>query len=246
VIIAARYWVAPPDELHNYGHKRLESLISLSIGVLLVAAGVGIVVDAVGRINSRHTERVGSLLALSAAFCSVVVKEILYRWTIRRSAELKSDALAAKAWDHRSDAMSSVPIVIAVAVAMWIPSLAVVDLLGAILVAAFIVYAAWSICLSAVRVLMDSGAGQDTQSRLLEYCRQVEGVKGVHALRTRYLGQGLYVDMHVGVDAELTVREGNVIAHRVEDALCTPEAAAYIGVEILNVLVHIDPSRPEE
>ena len=246
VIIAVRFWVAPPDENHHYGHKRLESLIALSIGVLLAAAGAGIIIDAIGRMGNQGEERVGSLLALLAAFSSVVVKEVLYRWTIKKGIELKSDAVVAKAWDHRSDAISSAPIVVAVAVAMWVPSLAVVDLLGAILVAVFILHAAWGICLSAARVLMDSGAGEEIHARITEYCGRIEGVRGVHDLRTRYLGQGLHVDMHVDVDADITVSEGNVIAHKVEDALYTAEAAEYIGLEIFSVLVHIDPWRPED
>ncbi|MDR2489160.1 MAG: cation diffusion facilitator family transporter [Desulfovibrio sp.] len=246
VIVAVRFWVAPPDELHNYGHKRLESLISLFIGVLLAVAGAGIIVDAAGRMDDRTNEHVGSMPALFAALCSVVAKELLYRWTIKKGVALKSDALVAKAWDHRSDALSSLPIVVAVAVAMWVPSLAVVDLLGAMLVAGFILYAAWGICISAIRVLMDSGAGEEIHARLAEYCGRIDGVKGIHALRTRYLGQGLHVDMHVGVDVDLTVGEGNDIAHTVEDALYTAEATAYIGVEVFNVLVHIDPWSPGE
>jgi cation diffusion facilitator family transporter len=243
VIIAVRFWVAPPDALHNYGHKRLESLISLCIGVLLAAAGLGIVADAVGRNGDQAREQVGSLPALFAVISSVVIKEALYRWTLAKGKILKSDALVAKAWDHRSDALSSLPIVVAVAVAMYIPSLAAVDLLGAVLVAGFIVNAAWGICVPAVRVLMDSGAGEEVHCLLIAYCKKIEGVKGIHALRTRYLGQGLHVDMHVGVDAGLTVGEGNDIAHKVEDALYAAEATEYIGVEIFNVLVHIDPWR---
>ena len=246
VVIAVRFWVAPPDEHHHYGHKRLESLIALAIGVLLAAAGGGIVIDAVGRIGHQGDAPIGSMMALVAALSSVIVKEILYRWTIRKGEELKSDALVAKAWDHRSDAISSAPIVVAVAVAMWIPSLAVVDLMGAILVAGFILRAAWNICMSAARVLMDSGAGEEIHARIAEYCSRVEGVRSVHDLRTRYLGQGLHVDMHVGVDADLTVGQGNDIAHEVEDSLYTPEAAEYIGAEIFSALVHIDPWRPEE
>lgn len=245
VIVAVRFWVAPPDKDHPYGHKRLESLIALLIGALLAAAGVGIVIDALGRMGKQGDEPVGSLLALTAALSSVIVKEWLYRWTVKKGEGLKSDAVVAKAWDHRSDAFSSAPIVVAVAVAMWVPSLAVVDLLGAILVAGFILHAAWGICLSSARVLMDSGADEKTHARLAEFCARIQGVRGVHDLRTRYLGQGLHVDMHVDVDADLTVAQGNDIAHKVEDALYTAEATEYIGVEIFSALVHIDPWRAD-
>lgn len=244
VLVGVRFWMAPPDAQHPHGYKRLESLISFVIGVVLGVAGVGIAYDAISRIGHQGDEQVGSLLALFAALLSVVSKEILYRWTIRKGRELKSDAVEANAWDHRSDAISSLPIVVAVAVAMWFPALAVVDLLGALLVSGFILHAAWKICIPAVHVLVDGGTDENICAKITEQARRVEGVKGVHKLRTRFLGQGLQVDMHVAVDPDMTVRESHTIAHAVENVLYTPEATAYLGVEIFDVLVHIDPWTP--
>ena len=245
VLVGVRFWIAPPDEQHPYGHKRLESLVAFFIGALLAVAGAGIVFDAVSRIGEQGDERVGSPLALLAALSSVVIKEFLYRWTIRKGRELKSAAVEANAWDHRSDAISSVPITVAVAVAMWAPSLAIVDLIGAVVVGGFILHAAWNICMPAARVLMDAGADTEINNKILEYCLRMQEVRGVHALRTRYLGQGLQVDMHIALDENLTIREGNILAHTLEDSLYAPEAAEYLGVEIYDVLVHIDPWRED-
>ena len=245
VLVGVRFWMAPPDNAHPYGHKRIEALISFVIGALLAVAGIGIAWDAIGRIGGQKGERVGSLLALVAALSSVVSKEILYRWTLRKGRELKSDAVVANAWDHRSDAISSIPISIAVAVSMWFPSLAVVDLLGAVLVAGFILHAAWKICLAATHVLADGGTDATVLGKIAEYACRTPGVMGVHALRTRFVGQGLQVDMHACIDAALTVGEGNEIAHALEDSLYTAKAAAFIGVEIFDVVVHIDPWRPQ-
>lgn len=243
IIIGVRYWMAPPDAQHAYGHKRLESLISLSIGVVLALAGVGIAIDAVKRIGHQEGEQVGSLLALFAAASSALCKEILYRWTIKKARELKSDALEANAWDHRSDALSSLPIAVAVAVTLWFPALAFVDLIGAILVALFILHAAWKICKGAVYVLIDGGGDLVVYEKIRTYALAVDGVRDVHKLRTRFEGQGLFVDMHVCVDGSITVAEGSVIAHHVVDALHSQEAVEDIGVDILEVLVHIDPSQ---
>jgi len=235
--------MAPPDAQHAYGHKRLESLISLSIGVVLAVAGVGIAIDAVKRIGHQEGEQVGSLLALFAAASSALSKEILYRWTIKKAQELKSDALEANAWDHRSDALSSLPIAVTVAVTLWFPAFAFVDLIGAILVALFIFHASWDICKGAVYVLIDGGGSPAVYEKIRTYALGVEGVQEVHKVRTRYEGQGLFVDMHVCVDGSITVAEGSRIAHHVVDALHSPEAAEHIGVDILEVLVHIDPSQ---
>ena len=169
IIIGVRFWTAPPDAEHEYGHKRLESLISLSIGIVLAIAGIGIALDAVGRIGHQQGERVGSLLALFAALLSAFSKELLYRWTKKKAVELKSDALEANAWDHRSDALSSLPIAAAVAVSMWFPAFAIVDLIGAILVAIFILDASCAICKGAFHILLDGGAGPEVHNRITGY-----------------------------------------------------------------------------
>lgn len=246
VLIGVRFWMAPPDKAHPYGYKRLESLISLVIGAGLGLAGIGIAWDAIGRIGTHDSGKVGSLLALFATLFSVISKEILYRWTSMKARDLKSDAMEANAWDHRSDAISSIPVCIAVAVSLWFPSLAMVDLLGAILVAGFILYAAWKICTSAAHVLMDGGTDAAVSAKIVEYAGRTPGVRGVHDLRTRFVGQGLQVDMHVCIDATLSIGEGNEIAHRLEDSLYTADAAQYVGVEIFDALVHIDPWYPHD
>ena len=246
LLVGVRFWMAPPDSTHPYGHKRLETLVSFLIGVLLGFVGFGIAWDSINRIGQQEGERVGSLLALFAALSSVITKEILYRWTAKKGCELKSDALEANAWHHRSDALSSIPISVAVAVAMWFPAWAVVDLIGAIVVAGFILYASWKICFSAARVLIDGGIDKEVQAKIVEYAIRTPGVIDVHDLRTRFVGQGLQVDLHACIDAGLTVGQGNEIAHALENSLYTADAAAFIGVEIFDVLVHIDPWYPEE
>lgn len=245
VLVGVKFWVAPPDQEHPYGHKRLESLVSLAIGLLLGAAGVGIAVDAAGRLGQPVGERVGNIAALGAVLLSVAGKEWLYRWTRKEGQALNSAALKANAWHHRSDAFSSILIAVAVAVAMWFPALAMVDLLGAVVVACFILHASWKICLPAINALLDKGVDEELQTRLKEYAGRAPGVKGVHALRTRYLGQAVCLDMHVSVDGGLSVSEADKIAHALEDMLCSEEAELILGVEIYDVLVHVDPWDPQ-
>lgn len=245
VLVGVRFWMAPPDERHPYGYKRLESLTSFVIGLLLAAAGVGIAWDALARLGQESAAPVGGFLALFAALASVLAKEILFRWTRRKGREVKSEALEANAWHHRSDALSSLPVAVAVALSMLTPALAFVDLVGALVVAVFILHAAWKICAGAAHVLADGGCDAEVGVRILAFARGLEGVRDVHDLRARCVGQGLQVDMHVCVDPHLTVLEGNRIAHRVEDALYSPRAVEAIGLEVIDAVIHIDPWLPE-
>ena len=243
ILVGVRFWLAPADAQHPHGHQRLESLVSLFIGVLLGLAGVGIVLDAVEQMSSPR-EHVGSLMALAAAVISVISKEALFRWTLKKAHELQSEAVEANAWSHRSDALSSLPIVAAVAVAMWMPAWSAVDLWGAVLVALFIMHAAWQICLPSLNALLDRGAGPDLLARIATRAKEVPGVCGVHALRTRYMGKELQVDMHISVEGSLTVTEADRIAHAVTAHLRGAETETHLGVTICDVLIHIDPWDP--
>lgn len=244
IIVGAKKWAAPADDDHQYGHQRLESLISLLIGVVLGGAGVGIAYDAFIRMGQPRLEQVGSTLALGVIIFSMISKEALYHWTKRKGQELKSSAVEANAWDHRSDVISSLPVALAVIISLWFPRFAVVDLWGTLIVACFIVYAAWQICLPAVQTLLDKSADAATHEKLSSYVRSIPGVLGVHRIRSRYLGQALGIDMHVQVNPNLSVGQGNEIAHRVEESLYSEEAAELLGIEICDALVHIDPLDP--
>jgi cation diffusion facilitator family transporter len=243
VLIGVRYWTAPPSQDHPYGYKRLESLISFCIGALLALAGIGIVYDAVVNMFNPSAKPVGSAAALAVTLFSVVSKELLYRWTLAKGKDLKSDILIAGAAEHRSDALSSVPVLITVGVAMWVPSLAFLELSGAFLIALLVLRSAVGICSQAAHTLLDGNAGPEVDRKIKEFARGIDGVKDLHKLRARLVGQGLILDMHVSVDGNMSLYDADETAHRVEYALYTAEAAEYIGREIFDALVHIDPWR---
>lgn len=239
LLVGVHFWSAPADDNHPYGHGRLETVVTVCIGLILAGAGVGIGWNAIAAFQAgelRHARGV----AFFAAIASIVSKEILYRWTVRQGILLNSSALIANAWHHRSDALSSIPAAIAVAVAMLVPGWGFVDLVGAIVVAMFILHAAWSICYPALQMLIDRSAPEDVMQELYVLACSVSGVRSVHRLRSRYQGAGLLVDLHIGVDASSTVKEGHDIADKVE-ALLLAE-----GQEVAEVLVHVDPWFSEE
>ncbi|UZP67945.1 cation diffusion facilitator family transporter [Desulfovibrio mangrovi] len=239
LLVGVHFWSAPADENHPYGHGRLETLVTVCIGLLLAAAGIGIGWDAISGFRTGEIHH-SKPVAFWASFVSIVANELLYQWTVREGRRLNSSAVIANAWHHRSDALSSIPAALAVGVAMLLPEWAFVDLVGAIVVAVFILHAAWSICYPALEMLIDRTAPTEVMDRLNELACSVPGVLSVHRLRSRYQGAGLLVDMHIGVDGGISVKEGHDIADAVERLLLTEE------LDVAEVLVHVDPWLPED
>jgi cation diffusion facilitator family transporter len=204
VIVGVQAWSKPADENHPHGHQRIETLVTVAIGVVLALVALGIGWNAIATARTG-LEPAPSLIALVAALVSIVVKEALYRWTAMVGRRVRSPALVANAWHHRSDALSSVPAGAAVAVSMVDPRLAVVDRIGAVAVCLFILWAAWRISAPALAQLIDTAAPAEERELLERLALSVEGVRDAHAIRTRYVGSALAVDLHVVVDAALSV-----------------------------------------
>lgn len=234
LLVGVRFWTAAPDENHPYGHARIEFLVALVVALVLVLTACGIVWGSVSNFRTGEIGLTGQI-AVIAVLVSIVVKELLYRWTKKQGRKYKSSALFANAWHHRSDALSSIPAAAAAGLSIVHPDLKIVDLFGAIVVAVFIVWAAWGIARPAIFALVDGSAGRKTRDQIYASAIQIEGVKDVHALRTRFLGQGVDVNMHVMVDGNISVEAGHIIAHKVENALCK------LGPEISHVTIHVEP-----
>ena len=234
VLVGVRYWTAPADAEHPHGHGRIELLVTVGIGVALAAAGLGLGYEAVSSWTESRDPPIG-LPVLGAAVASMVAKELLYRWTVRVGRRVSSSALQANAWHHRTDALSSVPVALAaIATLLW-PGADALDLVAAVVVGAFIVRAAWQIVWPAVQKLADAGADDRARERILAIAMETGGVLGAHKLRTRHIGTGLQVDLHLLVDPAITVREGHDIAHAVERQLLSA------GPNVQNVLLHVEP-----
>ena len=234
ILIGMRYWSAPADTEHPHGHGRIETLVSLFIGLVLAGVGVGLVWRAVVALH-EHGAATPGWIAFAAACVSIVVKELLYRWTAHIGRRARSSALAANAWHHRSDALSSVPVAVAVLAARLQPGWGFLDNVAAVVVSVLILAAAWRIIWPAVQQLIDAGASAEQREQILRLALAVEGVAAVHALRTRRIGAGLQVDLHVLVDGELSVREGHSIGGAVRGRIVRD------GPDVLDVLVHVEP-----
>jgi cation diffusion facilitator family transporter len=234
VIAGSHYWDRPPDEDHPYGHRRLETLVSVFIGIMLAAAGAGIGWQALATLHEEHGEPPG-WIAVLAALVSIASKEIIYRWTAGAGKRIKSPALAANAWHHRTDAISSIPVLVAVGGAKIFPSWSFLDHVGAAVVSIFILHAAIKIIWPGISELIDVGAPREIQKKIHALADKINGVKEVHKIRTRYISTSIQVDLHIVVDGEITVREGHDIADDVRDRIVDGIA------EVVDVVVHVDP-----
>ena len=234
VIAGSHYWSRPPDDDHPYGHKRLETLVTVFIGIVLVAAGIGIGWRAISTLQQKAAAPPG-WIALLAAFVSIICKEAIYRWTAIIGKRVKSPALAANAWHHRTDALSSLPVLVAVAGAKAFPAWSFLDHFGAAVVSIFILHASIKIIWPAVSELIDAGVPTETRQKIRAMALKNEDVLQVHDIRTRYISSSIQVDLHIVVDGSITVREGHVIADDVRDRIIEELP------EVLDVIVHVDP-----
>jgi cation diffusion facilitator family transporter len=234
VIAGSHYWSRPPDENHPYGHRRLETLVTVFIAVVLIAAGLGIGWKAISTLQEKPAAPPG-WIAVFAALASIVCKESIYRWTAITGRRVKSPALAANAWHHRTDALSSLPVLIAVAGARIFPTWSFLDRVGAVIVSIFILHASIKIIWPGLSELIDVGAPEETRKKIQDIALKNKGVLQVHDIRTRYISTSIQVDLHIVVEGSITVREGHDIADdvraRIIDAIS----------EVLDVIVHVDP-----
>lgn len=234
VIAGSHYWSRPPDENHPYGHRRLETLVTVFIGVVLIAAGIGIGWKAISALQEKHAAPPG-WIAVFTALASIVCKESIYRWTAVIGRRAKSAALIANAWHHRTDALSSIPVLIAVAGARVFPSWSFLDHLGAAVVSIFILHASIKIIWPGLDELIDVGAPTDTCKMIRDIALKNDGVLQVHDIRTRFISSSIQVDLHIVVDGLITVREGHDIADDVKARIIDRIP------EVLDVIVHVDP-----
>ncbi len=234
VILGIKYWSAPPDENHPYGHQRIEAIVTIAIGLILVFVAFGIGYNAIITIDKVH-EHATTWIAIIGPVLSILIKEILYQWNVTVGKEAKSSAVIANAWHHRSDALSSIPALIAVAAASISPDWAFIDHIGAVIISLFILKISYDIIRPSLSELADSGATDEDLNQIREISLNIDGVNSVHAIRTRKFGANLHVDLHVLVEPAISVRSGHDIAEKVKAELIKE------GPDILDVIVHIEP-----
>ncbi len=232
VLFAARHSHADADAEHPYGHARFETAASLAIGLILLVTGIGMVWSAGVKLHEGQSLGAVHPLALVAALVTLVAKEGLFRYMRRIGELLKSSMLIANAWHARADAASS--LVVAVGITANLLGYHSMDAVAAVIVGFMIVKAGWDFSVDAFHSLTDHALDPEEIARIQRTVRAVDGVRDVHHLRTRRMGDWAVIDMHAEVDPQLSVSEGHYIAEQVTAQVRTAHRVA-------ECTVHIDP-----
>ena len=236
VIIGVRISGREPDKDHPYGHERFECVAALLLAMILAVVGAEIGISAINTIRNSDTEgiKVPETLALIAAIVSIVAKEAMFWYTIAAAKKIKSTALKAEAWHHRSDALSSIGALIGIGGAML--GAPILEPIASIVICLFIFKVAFDIFKNAIDQMVDHRCDDETEDALRKCATAVEGVLGVDMLNTRMFGARVYVDIEIRVDGELKLTDAHEIAERVHDAVETKFP------EVKHVMVHVNPA----
>ena len=240
VVLFVRVSSRPPDEDHDFGHGKFETFATLLIALALFGVAIGLLRDGAMRalriLRDPDSASVPAPVALVAAAVSVVAKEILYRVTRREGECQCAPAVIANAWHHRSDALSSIGALVGVAGARCLGRGApVLDPLAGIAVAVLVAVSAWQLAAPAIEELLEKSLPAGTEAELLRLIVADPAVHAPHNLRTRRIGAGIAVEVHVRVDPELTVRESHQIAQGIEDRIRDRHGPW------AHVIVHVEP-----
>ena len=224
----------PPDETHPYGHGKADPLAALVVGVMLIAAAIGISAKAIHEIvRPHHAPAPFTLIVLVGV---VVLKEGLYRVASRVGKEIGSVSVRADAWHHRSDAITSLMAAAGISVALiGGPGYEPADDWAALLASGVIGFNGARFARLAFHELMDAQPPNPVIEVIARAAYGVPGVRGVEKVLARKSGPMFLVDMHLEVDGDITVRAGHDVAHRVKEAVQAAEPS------VADVLIHVEP-----
>lgn len=223
VVVFVNVSAKPQDKSHDYGHGKFETLAAFFIGLALVAAATGIIVSG----SIKFADWLGGAdlevpgrLALWAALVSILVKEALYQYTMRKGKSLDCQAVVANAWHHRSDALSSVGAAIGIGGAILLGDRwAVLDPLASIVVGAMLVKVAWDVLRNSVNELTESSLPEETEHEIEEILTSFPDVTEPHNLRTRRIGNRIAIEAHVRMDGNLPLHKVHKRATDIEQKL---------------------------
>lgn len=223
VIAFVRISGKPEDEDHKYGHGKYETLATTIIGIILFIVGIGILVNGAvaiaGFIEGKPLETPAPL-ALAAAGISIVMKEVLYRYTVRKGKRLNSQAVVANAWHHRSDAFSSIATFIGIGGAICLgEKWRVLDPLAAVVVSAMIIKVAIELVKPCIDELLERSLPADVEKKIRDIILSVPNTSSPHHLRTRRIGNHIAIEVHVRMDGLTPLTEAHATASEIEKRL---------------------------
>ncbi len=239
ILFALKIAQHPPDAEHPYGHSRAEAVAATNVALLIIVSALLVGWEAIQRIHIQHA--VPATWTLWIAGLNVIIKEGLYQYKVRVGRRTNSAAIIANAWDHRSDALCSLAVLIGLAaIRFGGDSWMAADEVASLVVVAAIIWSGVQLFRSGAHELMDVQADPEFLNKIRREALQVSGVEDVETLWVRKSGLEYFADIHIEVDPTLSVADGHRIGHHVKDHLLEKFVA------LRDVLVHLEPNEPCE
>lgn len=238
VVVGVSLGEKPPDESHPYGHGRFETLASILVALALTAVGVYVTREAALSMFVHHESPSSGLVMIVLASLSIVVKEALFQVTKIVARRTRSPALLANAWHHRSDALSSVAVLLGGIVGL--AGFPHGDHVAGIVVGGMVVFVGGKIGFENLCEFLEQSVDQVLIEQIRTVLDRHPEVQGWHELRSRKVGREVFADVHVLVKPDLTVREGHAVADELEEALHQTVK------DPINISIHIEPSDDKE
>ena len=236
VMIGVRISGKASDKDHPYGHERMECVAAIVLATVLAGTGVGIGYAAVKTLlDGEYASEIPGMLALIAAVVSILVKEAMFWYTRYYAKKIDSSAVMADAWHHRSDALSSVGALIGIGGARL--GFPIMEPIASIVICVFIEKAAFDIFKDAIDKMVDKACDEQTEEALRNCALNTKGVERVDLLKTRIFGNKVYVEMEIGADENLSLKDSHAIAENLHDAI------EQGWPKIKHILIHVNPVR---
>jgi cation diffusion facilitator family transporter len=237
VLLAGHHSKKDADKEHPYGHQRFETAASLALGLILLGVGIGMLWAAFRKLELPGSVPRVHVVALWVAVAALTSKELLFRYMLSVAKRVKSSLLVANAWHARSDAASS--LVVGIGIIGNLAGYPILDPIAALIVGFLVAKMGWTFGWQAMHDLMDRSADALEVEAIRDTLQQTPGVRSVHDLRTRKMGDLIVVDAHLEVDATITVEAGHDIAVAAQERVLQRHRVLYL-------MTHIDPfHRPD-
>lgn len=223
VIVFVKISAKGRDKDHDYGHGKFETFATLIISLMLIVVAANLMSGGINKIrmilDGGEVSSPG-MIALWAAVASIVLKEILYRYTIIQGRALNSPMMIANAWHHRSDALSSVGSLLGIAGAIFLgDKFVILDPITGCVISIFILVMAVKMSVPAIKELLDVSLPDDVEEKIEATAKSVKGVVDLHELKTRREGPGIIMEGHLVLDSDISLKEAHNISKKVEESL---------------------------
>ena len=235
VMIGLKLASKKEDVSHPYGHERIECVASFILAIFLFITGLGIGWMGIKTIFFENYSEIKTptLIALIAAIISIITKEAMYWYTRSVAKKIKSDALMADAWHHRSDALSSIGSLIGIGGAMM--GFKLLDSIASIIICFCIIKVSYDIFMDSVDKMVDKACNSDFINKICDLVLSTNGVLNIDLIKTRLFGNKIYIDLEIAANQDLTLKEAHEIAQEVHDNIENNYE------DVKHCMVHVNP-----